>query len=85
MTPEDFDVIRTREKSLYDAEVAVAVEPKLHILLVHLYIEHPLERLLTANLKSTKRLFGKNRLSFEKKLLIVEAIGTLKPQRIDGI
>lgn len=85
MTPELLEAIRKDEFSVYKREVGSALEARLHILVVHLYIEHLLERLLSVNLKKTDRLFGKNGLSFEKKLLLVESMSALNAQRIDGI
>ena len=85
MNSDMFEATKERELILYKQEVESATDPKLHILIVHLYVEHLLERYLAVNLKTTKRLFGKNGLSFEKKLLIVEAMGGLTPQLIDSI
>ena len=85
MTPMQLDEIRARELAIYMEEVAAAIDPKLHILIVHLYVEHLLERLLATKLKSTKVLFGKNGLGFDKKVLLVEALGGLTPQRLDSV
>ena len=85
MTPEQISASNAKELALYKQEVSAAKDPKLHILIVHLYIEHLLERYLTAQLKTTKRLFGKNGLGFEKKLLMIEAMGGFSPQQIDSI
>lgn len=85
MTPGQLEEIRARELALYIEEVAAATDPKLHILIVHLYVEHLLERILSTKLKSTKALFGKNGLGFDKKVLLVEALGGLSPQRLDSI
>lgn len=85
MTPEQLEAIKKNEFATYKREVSSAIEPKLYILLVHLYIEHLLERFLAANLKKTDGLFGKNGLTFDKKVLLVEAMGGLHAQLVDGI
>lgn len=85
MTLAQHEEIKKREFAIYNAEVAVATDPKLHILIVHLYVEHLLERLLATKLKSTRALFGKNGFSFEKKVLLVEALGGLNAQRLDSV
>jgi hypothetical protein len=85
MTPDQLKAIYKDEFSVYRREVSSALDAKLHILVVHLYVEHLLERLLSVNLKKTDHLFGKNGLSFEKKLLLVESMSSLNAQRIDGI
>lgn len=85
MTHEQREAIWKKEFAIYKSEVSSAIEPKLYILLVHLYIEHLLERFLTANLKKTDGLFGKNGLTFDKKVLLVEAMGGLNAQCLDGL
>jgi hypothetical protein len=85
MTPAQLEETLEREFAIYKDEVAAASDPKLHILIVHLYVEHLLERYLATRLKTTKTLFGKNGLTFEKKALLVEALGGLTPQRIDSV
>lgn len=85
MTPEQLESAREREFALYAAEVRIAKEPKLHILLVHLYIEHLLERLLATHLRNSKKLFGMNGLTFEKKALLAEALGSISAQRLDSV
>jgi hypothetical protein len=85
MTPKRTTSAHKQESALFKREVISAEDPKLFILLVHLYVEHLLERYLNAKLKTTKKLFGKNGLSFEKKLLLIEAMGGFTTQRIDSI
>jgi hypothetical protein len=85
MTPAQHEEIKEREFAIYNEEVETATDPKLHILIVHLYVEHLLERLLATKLKSTRALFGKNGFGFEKKVLLVEALGALSVQRLDSV
>ena len=85
MSPEQLKEIREREFAIYKQEVSAAADPKLHILLVHLYVEHLLERYLSAKLKTTTGLVGKNGLTFEKKARLVASMGGLSAQRIDSV
>jgi hypothetical protein len=85
MTPKEVTSPYKQELALFMQEVSPAKDPKLFILFVHLYVEHLLERYLSAKLKKAKKLFGKNGLSFEKKLLLIEAMGGFPNQRIDSI
>ncbi|TRW90012.1 hypothetical protein [Candidatus Methylobacter oryzae] len=77
--------IEDREFAIYTNEVKVAKDPKLHVLLAHLYVEHLIERYLATRLQTTKGLFGKNGLTFEKKVRLLAAFGEMDTQVIDGM
>jgi hypothetical protein len=85
MTPAELETIRKNEKAVFDQEVAVTEEPKLRLLLSHLYVEHLLERYIDTKVKSTIGLFGDNGLTFEKKVCLAQSLGGLPSQRVDGI
>jgi hypothetical protein len=85
MTPAELEEIRKAEKVLFDQEVAVTQEPKLRLLLSHLYVEHLLERYIETKVKSTAGLFGRNGLTFEKKICLAQSLGGLPPQRVAAI
>jgi hypothetical protein len=77
MTPEQMLSVREKERQIFKAELPLDLDPKHYILMLHLYIEHLLERFITAKLKRTKGLLGKGGLGFEKKILLTQALGGL--------
>jgi hypothetical protein len=85
MTPTELEETRKVEGTLFKNEVAVTEEPKLRLLLSHLYVEHLLERFIGSKLKSINGLFGHNGLTFEKKVCLAQSIGVLSDQRVDAI
>ena len=85
MSHDELEILKTKEFAVYKKEVASTKEPKLYLLLAHLYIEHLLERYIGTKLKTTKGLIGQNGLTFEKKVCLAESFGGLNPQCIDGI
>ena len=85
MRHDELEVLKEKDYAIYKQEVASAIEPKLHLLLAHLYIEHLLERYISTKLKTTNGLFGQNGLPFEKKVCLAQSFGGLNAQRIDGI
>lgn len=85
MTTAELDAFRKNERAIFDKEVAVAAEPKLLLLLSHLYVEHLLERYIKTKMKLTFGLFGSNGLTFEKKICLAQSLGGLTAQRVDGI
>lgn len=85
MSHDELEILKEKDYAIYKQEVASAIEPKLYLLLAHLYIEHLLERYIGTKLKTTDGLFGQNGLAFEKKICLAQSFGGLNAQRIDGI
>ena len=53
MDPNRFARLKEQEFAIYDQEVGNANDPKLSVLLSHLYVEHLLERYLNTKLKAS--------------------------------
>jgi hypothetical protein len=85
MDPNQFARLKEQEFAIYDQEVGNANDPKLSVLLSHLYVEHLLERYLNTKLKASDGLFNKSGLTFENKLSLVQAFGEIDDQLADGI
>lgn len=85
MSHDELDILKEKDYAIYKEEVASAIEPKLHLLLAHLYIEHLLERYIGTKLETTNGLFGQNGLTFEKKVCLARSFEGLNAQRFDGI
>lgn len=77
MSPDKLEILRKKEYAIYEQEVGKANDPKLYVLLAHLYIEHLLERYIDTKLKKTDCLCGKHGLTFEKKVCLAQSFGGL--------
>ena len=85
MDQKQYEALRESEFAIYDEEVGKANDPIMSVLLSHLFIEHLIERYLAVKLKATKGLLGKNGLTFEKKVCLMEAFGEIDNQLIVGV
>ncbi len=59
MTPKQVTSAYKQELALFMQEVSPAKDPKLFILFVHLYVEHLLERYISAKLKKLRSYLEK--------------------------
>lgn len=81
------DIIEARDKELaiWEKEIRKASDSIYGVLISHLYIDHLLERYIQTKFVKDAGLFGKNGLSFSKKLLLAQSFGELDNQLADSL
>ncbi len=77
--------VKKEEYERYSLVLENSKDEVSRILLTHLYLEHLLERCIDSRVAQSKRLFGKDGLSFIQKLNLLSSFGHLDEQLYDGM